>query len=380
MRETTSMPQPTSGVRKSGKVTAILRINLETPRQRRFRSSVGSLLLTDPTYGSDKVGLVWAYLFQAGQPPRAISSDDAAERLRQPAAPGEFFWLHVSLSHAASERWVNEHLPLASAFRESLHHSQALASSTTRVELVDDSVVAVLNDVQFFAAESSAASTVSLSADSRMLVTARTTPLRSVDRLREAVKRGDQFRSPANLVAHLLRDQADVLVEIVREVTGHVDAVEDQLFGGRTGSNRLALGSLRRRLVRLQRLLAPEPAALFRLLNRPPVWIGSADVEDLRQSAEELAAAVADSVALVERVKLLQEELFALVSEQTNRTLFVLTVVTVLALPATIVSSLLGMNIAGLPLQKTEGGFWLVAGFAALVAAIGAWWILGRRR
>ena len=31
-------------------------------------------------------------------------------------------------------------------------------------------------------------------------------------------------------------------------------------------------------LVRLQRLLAPEPAALFRLLNRPPSWIADADV------------------------------------------------------------------------------------------------------
>ena len=54
------------------------------------------------------------------------------------------------------------------------------------------------------------------------------------------------------------------------------------------------------------------------------------DLRDLRQSAEELAAAVAESVALVERVRLLQEELLSLVSEQTNRTLFVLTVVTVL--------------------------------------------------
>jgi zinc transporter len=55
------------------------------------------------------------------------------------------------------------------------------------------------------------------------------------------------------------------------------------------------LGAIRRMLVTLQRLLAP-PAALFRLLNRPPVWIGSDDVQALRESAEELA--VADRAAL----------------------------------------------------------------------------------
>jgi hypothetical protein len=34
-------------------------------------------------------------------------------------------------------------------------------------------------------------------------------------------------------------------------------------------------------LVRLQRLLSPEPAALFRLLNKPPSWIAAADLQSL---------------------------------------------------------------------------------------------------
>jgi zinc transporter len=215
-------------------------------------------------------------------------------------------------------------------------------------------VVAVLNDVRFFALDTSDASTVSLCADRHMLVTARKTALRSVDRLRAAVRAGERFRSPAELLAHLLRDQADVLVQIVREATVQADTIEDKLFSGQALSSRPKLGALRRVLVRLQRLLAPEPAALFRLLNRPPAWISSDDVSDLRQSAEELSAAVADSVALVERVRLLQEELVNLVNEQTNRTLFILTVVTVLALPLTIIPGLLGMNVGGLPFGITR--------------------------
>jgi len=41
---------------------------------------------------------------------------------------------------------------------------------------------------------------------------------------------------------------------------------------------------------------------------------------DLRQAAEEFSAAVADAMALSERVKLLQEELIAQVNEQTRLT------------------------------------------------------------
>ena len=49
-----------------------------------------------------------------------------------------------------------------------------------------------------------------------------------------------------------------------------------------------------------------------------------------------------------------------MVSEQTNRTLFMLTVVTVAALPMTIIPGLFGMNLPSLPLQHNGGGFWIL--------------------
>ena len=37
-------------------------------------------------------------------------------------------------------------------------------------------------------------------------------------------------------MAHLLRDQADVLVDIVRDVTRQVDAIEDRIISHQTAS------------------------------------------------------------------------------------------------------------------------------------------------
>jgi len=76
--------------------------------------------------------------------------------------------------------------------------------------------------------------------------------------------------------------------------------------------------------------------------------------------------------ALQERIKLLQEELAAHVNEQNNRSLYVLTIVTVLALPINITAGLMGMNVGGIPLADSLHGFWIVVtlilsgtGFAA---------------
>jgi len=317
-------------------------------------------------YGSDRAGLVCAYVFQAMGLGTPVNADEAVAWLGAADQSG-FIWLHFNLANAASERWLRQHLDLPRDFHELIGHS-----TSTRVEASGDALLGVLNDVTFFAFESSTASTVTLYVDRRMLVSARTTPLKSVDRLRAAVKAGEPFRSPCILLAHLLHDQAEVLVHIVRDATRQVDVIEDDLMLHRASAHRPKLGALRRTLVRLQRLLAPEPAALFRLLNRPPPWVTGEDASELRQAAEELAAAVADSVALVERVRLLQEELTAHVNEQTNRTLFVLTIVTVLTLPMVIIPGLFGMNVGGVPFSHHPAGFWVVAGIVVTLVVGGA--------
>ena len=325
----------------------------------------------DLQYGSDLSGLICAYRFAPDQPGVPIDGAQAVAWLSSAAADGSFVWLHFSLSNAASERWLRQHLQLPPTFYETLQDS-----SSTRVEESDDHLLAVLNDVVYFAIDASSASPVHACVGPQSFVTARVTALRSLDRLRARVKAGRAFRSSCALLAHLLGDQADVLADIVRDATRQVDAIEDKLLGGQAASSRAKLGALRRVLVRLQRLLAPEPAALFRLLNRPPAWVSEEDAHDLRQAAEELSVAVTDSAALGERVRLIQEEIAALITEQTSRTLFVLTIVTVLALPMTIIPGLFGMNVGGVPFRDSGSGFWLALLVAGVTAAAG--WFLVR--
>ena len=164
-----------------------------------------------------------------------------------------------------------------------------------------------------------------------------------------------------------------MLGETVRGVTRRVDPTEDELLAAKRDHQRARLGELRRLLVRLQRLLAPEPAALFRLLQHPPAWMAPDDVEELRQSTEEFSVVLHDMSSLQERIKLLQEEIAASVQEANSRSLFVLTVVTVLALPINILAGLFGMNVGGVPLADNGHGFWIIVAVVAAFTAVAGW-------
>jgi zinc transporter len=341
---------------------------------------------TTGAYGSDEAGLICGYLFDAAAstPARAVNSAQAAQWLADHPADADaatdgasYMWLHFNLSHAQAVRWLARHAGLPDVFFETLKDGL----HSTRIERADDSLIAVINDVHFdFSFEPSDISTLWINAGPRLIVTARAQPLRSVDALRTAVKAGDAPRSTTELLEHLLRAQADVLVNVVRGVTTRVDAIEDELLTGRLVHKRAQLGMLRRVLVRLQRLLAPEPAALFRLLQNPPAWIEESDAQELRGATEEFSVVLRDMAALQERIKLLQEEIADNVNEDNNRSLFVLTVVTVLALPINILAGLFGMNVGGIPLAEHKHGFWIVVGIVVTFTAAAAWLAFRKKR
>lgn len=316
--------------------------------------------IIESSYGADQNGLIWGYRFKPGGVATPINALEIQSFMATSESErmGEFLWLHLSLSHSSSLSWLRSNFNLPEQYFETLQSN----ASSTRVEQEGDSLIAVVNDVQFdFTLDSSSIASTSIAVDKCTFISARLKPLRSLDQLRSAVRAGTSFRSTIELLAHLLQDQADVLVEILRTSTSRVDQIEDQLLSNRINVKRSELGNLRRVLVRLQRLLSPEPAALFRLLNRPPSWFTDFDTRELKEAAEEFSVAVGDSAALAERVKLLQEELAASVNEQTNRTLAVLTIVTVLALPINLTSGLFGMNVGGIPFSENRLGFEIIA-------------------
>ena len=111
------------------------------------------------------------------------------------------------------------------------------------------------------------------------------------------------------------------------------------------------------------------------------VYIGTEqEVQQLRDASEEFSEVLRDMNLLQERIKLLQEELGAYLAERTSRSLFLLTVATVIALPINILAGLFGMNVGGVPLAGHPYGFWLVAALVLAFTCFAGWLAFRRVR
>jgi zinc transporter len=199
----------------------------------------------DITYGADKTGLLCGYRFENGAPGVPVDLMEAAAWLQSEAPKGkaDFVWPHFNLSDAAAEASIRKHLNAVPEFFEALHEG----SRSTCIEDAHDTLIAVVNDVAYeFAFDPAEMASLWLNVGAHMALSARSHPLRSIDRLRDSIKNGKPLASSVSFLNHLLREQGDVLVRIVRDATVQVDVVEDKFLVGRPHNRRADLGKLRR--------------------------------------------------------------------------------------------------------------------------------------
>ena len=144
-------------------------------------------------------------------------------------------------------------------------------------------------------------------------------------------------------------------------------------------SERKALNETRRRLVAIHRQMA-SIAGLFRHLEHAHHAELPEALADMATRLSNRATALHhDGEQLQARARLLQDELMAKLSEQSNQLLYFLSMLTAVLLPMTIISGLLGMNVGGIPDAADPWAFWWVVGFCVLIAICVLAWFIRRQ-
>ena len=198
-------------------------------------------------------------------------------------------------------------------------------------------------------------------------ISARRTPLHTMSNLHAAVKSGRRFPGVLQLFDGIVHGYASALAAVVHDMALSLDEVEDGLLDSRESGDYEALGTVRRRGVRLHRQALPLQALLRGMLEDRPDWFTEAAAGDCERVARRVDSVVADLVALQERSHALQDEFASRQAEITNRRLMLLSVISAVLLPPTLISGVFGMNVDGLPLKDgSPYGFLITMGMMAV--------------
>ena len=314
-------------------------------------------------------GIVFAFKF--GSDGRGIqvqiSRSDALTSL-----DSAFRWIHINLTDARCRTWLAslENLP-ATALEVLLSQDEH-----DRMEMAESFLAGVFVDIRLeFAAATEDLAQLRFVLTEGLLVTGRRHALHSIESVRASVQAGQIIESPIELLETIVDREADMISTAVAEIGQAVDRIEDKILAGYADEARELISSLRQRLVRLNRHLS-RLLGLFRRAERAPAKRSN---EEMRGAAgrisQRLDSIHQDVQSSQERARLLQDEVTAHLAAETNRQLYVLSMLTAVFLPATLITGLFGMNTKGLPFAEDDAGFWL-AGLIAVAASIGVYLLL----
>jgi zinc transporter len=279
-------------------------------------------------------------------------------------------WLHFDLVDTGAQAFLRGLTQLPAAARAALLEGE----DAVHLDDAGGTLCGALPDFHADAAghEPDTISLLHIALTPGLLVTARRHPLRAARHLAQlAGPRGVQLPpTPAGVLAALIRLIADDLQRGREELARRLTLVEDGLLRPRFIPDRQLLTGVRRDVLRLARRFAPAEDALCELREEPPDWL---DLEGsgLSREMRRLIQARQRLEALHERARLAQEALTGRLAEETNRRLFVLSLMSAAMLPASLVAGIFGMNVGGLPGVDRGWGIWLAMGLiAASIAGV----------
>ena len=177
------------------------------------------------------------------------------------------------------------------------------------------------------------------------------------------------------LLYHVLDDLFDYCFPILDKIGHKLDSIEDDMFEKRAEEVVRDISNVKQEIISYRKIIKPERSTL-RLLERQIERFLPEDLElyfdDIVDAAERIWDLLDNYKEVVEALETTNEQVL---SHRFNDVLRILTVFSIVFLPATLIASLWGMNVGlpggGNPASASTLDFWIViAASVALIAAM----------
>lgn len=295
-------------------------------------------------------GLVAAYVLDGEGQARSLSWGGVGDWRPEQGT----LWVHLDRFQERAARWLHRESGLAPVVAEAL-----MAEETRpRVDAFADGLLLVLRGANLnpgAAPEDMVA--LRIWADEHRVVTVRGRRVMSVEDVRESLARGHGPANSGQLLTALLAQLTDRLEPVVSDLDDVVDALEERATESADSTLRRELSVARRRVIALRRHMAPQRAVTLRLQSEPAEWLGDFERLHIREAHDQLTRYLEDLDEARDRATVTHEEITQRVAEETNRTIYTLSVVATIFLPLSLVAGLLGMNVGGIPGSTESWGF-----------------------
>ncbi len=298
---------------------------------------------------SARNGLVFAYILEEG-----CGQAIGWQRVKT-WEPGQgLLWLHLDYADEGAKRWLVEESGI-----DDVSCAALMAVETRpRVVAAADTLLLILRGINFNpGADPEDMVAVRMWFDEHRIISMRHRRVMAMDDINRTIEAEKGPLSSGDFLVMAASKLTDRMADVIGDIDDGVDELEDTVLTEESHELRPRLANLRRQTISMRRYISPQRDVLARLQNERVSWLNELDRVRIREIAERTARFVDDLDSARDRAAITQEELNSHLSEQMNKTMYVLSIVAAIFLPLGLITGLLGINVGGIPGTENQFAF-----------------------
>ncbi|HZA36473.1 MAG TPA: magnesium transporter CorA family protein [Vicinamibacterales bacterium] len=289
--------------------------------------------------------------------------------------------------------WVDLAAPTPEEFRilsETFHfHPLAVEDAVAdvphpKIEPYDGYVYLILHGIDFRAAQHRFAThDTDFFLGPTYLVTVHDGQTRTIKEMHEICQRNGHILSegPVALMHRIIDLMVDHYRPEVDKLESRLDTLEDCVFDQAGGNMVRDILTLKRDVNSLRRVVQPQRDVIGRLARREFAFISDELAYRFRDVFDHLVRLSDEALLLQDRVTSILDAHLSNVSNRLNQQMKLLTLVTVIALPFTVLGGLFGMNVhlPGISSEDDPRAFWWILAVAIGLVGLTLTFLRGKR-
>ena len=268
----------------------------------------------------------------------------------------KILWVHFDYSSKEANEWITNKSGIEDVAIDALLTEE----TRPRTTILNDSLLVALRGVNLNPnSKPEDMISIRLYISPNLIISTRRRNLLTVTELIDNLKRGIGPKSSSEFLVELTYRITDRMDSVIDQIQDRTDFLEENLLDAADTKFRNEILAIRRETIILKRYLSPQKEALNKLYNDKITWVNEYQKIEIRETNDQLMRHIEELETIRDKVALIQEELANRLSEQLNKKMYILSIISAIFLPLSFLTGLLGINIGGIPGAENENAFYI---------------------
>jgi zinc transporter len=279
----------------------------------------------------------------------------------------KILWVHFDYSSPEAIEWITNKSKIDSIAIDALLTQE----TRPRTTILDDSILIALRGVNLNPnSKPEDMVSIRLYISPNLIISTRKRDLLSISEIVESLKKGVGPKSSSEFLVDLTYRVTQRMEDIINQIEDRTDLLEENLIDNVNTKFRNEILAIRRETIILRRYLFPQKEALNKLYNDKITWINEYEKIEIRETNDQVIRYIEELDTIRDKLSLIQEELSNTLSDQVNKKMYILSIISAIFLPLTFLTGLLGINIGGIPGSEDENAFYIFSTILLVIVSI----------